>query len=78
MPKKQTDGDLIRSARLAAGLTQDELAKLIGVTRYFVSNLETGKRRANLTHLKAIARACRGEFRIRPPGRLFYVPEINL
>ncbi|RYC70866.1 helix-turn-helix domain-containing protein [Spirosoma sordidisoli] len=40
-------GALIREARKAKGLSQEELAKLMGVTKAAISGYETGKQ--NLT-----------------------------
>ncbi len=36
-------GDAMRAARLAKGVTQDELAHRLGVTRQAVQQLENGK-----------------------------------
>lgn len=35
-------GDRIKEARLRAGLTQEELAKMVGVTKGSIANYETG------------------------------------
>ncbi len=36
--------DALRAARIAAGITQQELADLLGVTQAFVSHMEVGRR----------------------------------
>lgn len=48
-------GGRVRRAREAAGLTQPELAKALGLTRSSVSNLEAGRQRPPLHLLAAIA-----------------------
>lgn len=41
----EVDGDAIRKERMQAGLTQAELAQQAGISRRYVSSLETGTRR---------------------------------
>jgi HTH-type transcriptional regulator / antitoxin HipB len=41
-------GALVRDARLAAGLSQSELGKRIGASRFWVAQFETGKPGAEL------------------------------
>lgn len=45
----------LREARLEAGLTQEEAAKLLGKPQYFVSRSETGERRVDIVELEAFA-----------------------
>jgi len=55
------DGDyvklarILREARGAAGLTQQELADKLSVPQSFVSKYETGERRLDLLELRQIA-----------------------
>lgn len=49
---------MLRDARLAAGLRQSELAALIGSDQSFVSRYERGERRLDLIELGAICQAC--------------------
>jgi len=51
-------GDLIRQARLAAGLTQAELARRIRTTQSVVSRWERGGDEPRLSTLDRILRAC--------------------
>jgi transcriptional regulator with XRE-family HTH domain len=50
-------GDKVRSARIAAGLSQALLAELVGLTRSSVANLEAARQRTSLYHFVLIARA---------------------
>ena len=43
--------DLLRSERLSAGLTQQRLADRAGVSRWWISEFEGGRARADLGHL---------------------------
>lgn len=43
-PTYEVDGDAIREERMQAGLTQEELADQVGISRRYVSHLETGSR----------------------------------
>lgn len=44
-------GRIIRDARQQAGMTQEELADELGVTRQYVSQLERGKSSLHVTRL---------------------------
>jgi len=44
----QQFGQLLRSARKSAGLSQEDLAKAIGLTRTSVSNIEKGRQKVLL------------------------------
>jgi len=48
---------MLRKKRLAAGMSQKELAKRMGVKRSFVGKTERGERRIDLIELQAICRA---------------------
>ena|SRR3984957_5331211 len=50
-------GDKVRSARIAAGLSQALLAEQVGLTRSSVANLEAARQRTSLYHFVLIARA---------------------
>lgn len=45
--------DRLKAARLAAGLTQLEVAKALGRPQSFVSKCESGERRVDVTELEA-------------------------
>ena len=47
-------GDIIRSARIKAGLTQDELAHRAGATRFYISRFENNKSDIELSTFKRI------------------------
>lgn len=47
----------MRAARRARGLTQDRLAKQVGVTRQFINNIEAGRKRPSLRTAGRIAAA---------------------
>jgi transcriptional regulator with XRE-family HTH domain len=49
-------GRRIQKAREEAGLSQDELASMIGITQSALSNYELGKRRLYLANLQEIAK----------------------
>ena len=49
--------DLLRQARLDAGLTQVELAQRLGQSQSFVSKAEVGERRLDLIQLRTICAA---------------------
>ena len=51
-------GDLLREARLRAGLTQDELAARAGTARSQVSRYERGDVLPSLETLRRLIRAC--------------------
>lgn len=54
-------GQRLRDARVAAGLTQDALAKKLGTSRTTVCQYETGFRTPRLSRLRAIAKLLRVE-----------------
>jgi ribosome-binding protein aMBF1 (putative translation factor) len=47
-------GVLIQEARLAKGLTQDELAKKVGTTKSYISKLENNLKEVRLSNLQKI------------------------
>lgn len=47
--------DILRDARIAAGLTQAELAQDLGAGQSFVSKYESGERRLDLAEVRRIA-----------------------
>jgi transcriptional regulator with XRE-family HTH domain len=51
-------GENIRRARVRAGLTQEQLAKAVGVTRPQITNLEGGRSNTTVPILLRIAKAC--------------------
>jgi transcriptional regulator with XRE-family HTH domain len=51
-------GDLLREARLRAGLTQDELASRAGTARSQLSRYERGDVLPSLETLRRLVRAC--------------------
>lgn len=48
---------MLRHKRLAAGLTQDELARKAGVSRLVIGKNERGERRIDVIELQALCRA---------------------
>jgi transcriptional regulator with XRE-family HTH domain len=52
-----TLGKLIRLRREAAGLTQEELAHRVGLTRTSITNVESGRQKVQVHTLYAIAQA---------------------
>jgi transcriptional regulator with XRE-family HTH domain len=62
-------GELVRGARVEAGLTQEELGKGIDRTRTSVANIEAGRQRILLHTLYAIARMVE-----KSPGELLPDP----
>lgn len=50
-----TTGEKIRSARIQAGLTQEELAKKIGLTKVAISRYESGQREPKISILKKLS-----------------------
>lgn len=50
-------GANIRKARLAAGLTQEELAERSGFSQQYISGLEHGKRNPTIVSLYELAQA---------------------
>jgi ribosome-binding protein aMBF1 (putative translation factor) len=47
-------GDIVRKARIKAGLTQDELARRAGTTRFYISRFENNKSDIELSTFKRI------------------------
>ena len=47
-------GDIVRRARIKAGLTQDELAHRAGTTRFYISRFENNKSDIELSTFKRI------------------------
>lgn len=54
-------GDLIRRARLRAGLTQEQLGHLVGRTQPAIARWESGRVDPSLETLRELIRACRLE-----------------
>jgi transcriptional regulator with XRE-family HTH domain len=54
-------GDALAAARNRAGLTQDELAKLLRKPQSFVSNYERGNRRIDVLELLRIVDALKAD-----------------
>lgn len=52
-----TLGDILRLAREAKGLSTDELAKMVGVSRTTIYNYESGSHEPRISHLKWLAEA---------------------
>jgi len=50
-------GRRIRDARVGAGLTQDELAGAVGLTRASIANVEAGRQVVDALRLALIAKA---------------------
>ena len=50
-------GSQLRQEREAAGLTQDELAKLVGLSRTSVTNIERGRQRLMLDQFESLCSA---------------------
>lgn len=46
----------LRNARMASGLTQKEVAKLIGKPQPYISKCESGERRLDVTELNRFAK----------------------
>lgn len=55
--ERQLLGDLLREAREAAGLTQQEAAVRIGLTQSAISRFERGERGIDLAELRVVLRA---------------------
>lgn len=58
MKSKDLDvfGEAVRSARVAAGLTQENLANKAGIDRSYIGGVERGERNPTLVVVKKIAR----------------------
>jgi transcriptional regulator with XRE-family HTH domain len=59
-------GDLVRSQRESTGMTQSELARLVGMTRASISNIESGRQRLQIHTLYDVARV----LKVRPEALL--------
>jgi transcriptional regulator with XRE-family HTH domain len=46
----------LKKGRKEAGLDQEAVAKLLGVTQSYISKMESGQRRIDIVQLKAFAR----------------------
>lgn len=57
-------GERIRELRIAQGWTQEQLAKIVGITAANVRSIEAGKYATTLDVLNKIARALSAELRI--------------
>ncbi|HLH26669.1 MAG TPA: helix-turn-helix transcriptional regulator [Chloroflexota bacterium] len=68
-PQFELERALIK-ARLAAGLTQQQLADRLGKKQSAIARLESGKHPPRLDTLVAIARAVGAAFIVEPDGRL--------
>jgi transcriptional regulator with XRE-family HTH domain len=62
-------GEKVRSARLAAGISQDVLAQRVGLTRSSIANLEAGRQRIALHLFIAICQALDKEVWELLPGK---------
>ena len=60
-------GDIVRSARLAQGLRQDQLAAAAGVGVRFLIELEGGKPTVRLVNVLAVLSALGCRLQITPP-----------
>jgi len=56
-PEGITIGALVTSARKAKGLTQLELAHMVGLSRASVANIETNRQDTTISTITAIAKA---------------------
>lgn len=52
-----TLGDILREARKKKGLTQEELAELVGVSTYTIGNYESDRFTPRISYLKWVAQA---------------------
>jgi transcriptional regulator with XRE-family HTH domain len=59
-----TSADLLREARLRAGLTQAELARAVGRTQPAIARWESGRVEPSLETLRELIRACRLELTV--------------
>ncbi len=50
-------GRVVRAQRESAGMTQGELARLVGMTRTSISNIESGRQKLQIHTLYDVARA---------------------
>lgn len=58
-------GSLIRAMRLRAGMTQESLAKRLGISRPAIPNMEAGKQNIYLHHLIRTADSCGFEIKLK-------------
>jgi transcriptional regulator with XRE-family HTH domain len=56
--RRQAIGQRIRAARESAGLSQGQLARLLGLHRPSLSEVEAGKRKVSAEELSTIAEHC--------------------
>jgi transcriptional regulator with XRE-family HTH domain len=72
-------GDLLRQKRVAAGLTQEELAVCLGLGRTSVTNIEKGRQPITLAVLYDLARALEvPPTELLPPERIpILSPEVE-
>ncbi|MCJ9729475.1 helix-turn-helix domain-containing protein [Bradyrhizobium sp. PRIMUS42] len=57
-------GGNVKRLRMAAGITQAELADLVGVDRAYISGLEQGNRNATIVSLWHVAQALETPIRL--------------
>ena len=50
--------EVVRDARIAAGLTQAQVSEELGRSQSFISDVELGKRRLDIVELRDIANIC--------------------
>lgn len=64
-------GELMRAMRLRAGLTQEEVAKALSISRPAIPNIERGKQNIYLHHLIRTADACGFDIKltVRPKNK---------
>lgn len=55
-------GQKVRDARVAAGMSQTELAKVAGITNQFVCQIEAGKKGVSVETLAKLAKALKVNF----------------
>jgi transcriptional regulator with XRE-family HTH domain len=60
-----TSADLLREARLRAGMTQNELGLAVGRTQSAIARWESGRVQPSLETLRELIRACRLELTLR-------------
>lgn len=58
-------GTLMRAMRLRAGLTQEQIAKKLGVSRPAIPNMESGRQNIYLHHLIRTADSCGFEVKLK-------------
>ena len=64
-----TGAQIIREARLKAGLTQTELADRLGRDRAQVARWETGAQQPSFENLRTVVEACGFELKLEIAGR---------